>query len=561
MNLLNPKFWRNLGITLALFVGVAIISWPQYQKWKERRIIRQSRQFFYQGQLNQALISAHQVLSLNEKNLEAVRLIADILETGSSPQALIWRKRAWELDSKNKTNALAWAGSALKFGNIKSCAEALAQVPAEAKESVIFHEISGLLALRQIDPTKAENHFTRALKLDPANDAVLWHLAGLNLTSTNPALQAAAIENLEGLAQKPGSRSSSLRTLANYFFTVTNRSKALEVSTRLATSPTATFSDKVYHLTSLHLVSPGQVDPLVSTLQNEAILNADRSHELVGWMIRHGRAGQALAWYQTLGTNVSGDILLQMAVSDAFVELRDWPGLEVFLVKKSWGEKEYLRRATLARAYREQENLRASETEWEGAVRLAISNPMDLVTLGRLASNWKWDEQSESILWMLVKAFPEQQWPLEVLYEHYNENQNTPGLYRLFKVISENDSKSLVAKNNFALLCLLMGVEKGRSHQMAREVFQESPTNLVFACTYAFSQFLSGNTENAIKVLEDFPANQILQNPNTSLYFGYMLAQNSRKENARPYLQKAQSARMLPEEKFMLDDALDLLRR
>ena len=115
-------------------------------------------------------------------------------------------------------------------------------------------------------------------------------------------------------------------------------------------------------------------------------------------------------------------------------------------------------------------------------------------------------------------------------------------------------------QNNFALVCLLLGVDSNRANKMAADIYKKNPNNLTYASTYAFSLFLRGNAKEAAETLDHFSPGD-LQKAAVASYYGVFLAAAGRKQQARYYLERGMSAQLLPEEKALLEKASLAARR
>jgi hypothetical protein len=89
---------------------------------------------------------------------------------------------------------------------------------------------------------------------------------------------------------------------------------------------------------------------------------------------------------------------------------------------------------------------------------------------------------------------------------------------------------------------------------MAREVYLQHPKVSAFAATYAYSQYVQGDTAGGIKTLEALTPRQ-LEQPGVAVYYGVLLASAGETNKAVKYLDIADTGNLLPEEKDLAKTA------
>jgi Flp pilus assembly protein TadD len=85
------------------------------------------------------------------------------------------------------------------------------------------------------------------------------------------------------------------------------------------------------------------------------------------------------------------------------------------------------------------------------------------------------------------------------------------------------------------------------AHRLAKEAFDNEPSDPLVLSTYAYSLLLQGRQDEAVRVLNNLkpPALQI---PSVAACYGVIEAQSGNMEAAREPLERAQAAKLLPEE-------------
>ncbi len=95
---------------------------------------------------------------------------------------------------------------------------------------------------------------------------------------------------------------------------------------------------------------------------------------------------------------------------------------------------------------------------------------------------------------------------------------------------------------------------------MARELNQKEPGDGSFASTYAFALYQTGDTAGALRVFSALFPEQ-LRDPSVALYYGVILAGAGHKQEAAAALAKTGGAKLLPEEKALVESVQANLAR
>ncbi len=89
-----------------------------------------------------------------------------------------------------------WAEAAIKENDLTSAVEALDGVEEGSRNTAVYHKLKGALAWSQHNAASAEEEYSAAAKLEPANSAIQINLATIRLASTNEAVDQAAAHHL-----------------------------------------------------------------------------------------------------------------------------------------------------------------------------------------------------------------------------------------------------------------------------------------------------------------------------------------------------------------------------
>jgi len=545
---------KTLYIALGILVAVAAGAWlsrPAYKHWKQQRCVEQARGFLAREDYRNAALAARQALTLNPANIEATRVMAELVEKTRSPGAISWRQRLVELEPASITNRLRLAEAALVAGQMALASQSLQAIAPTNRVTVPFQEMAAMIALATNNFSAAEAHYVEAIRLDPTNRLLQLNRAVLEMQSTNVAASEAARARIESLAQEPALRRNALNNLVSASLRQRDVPRALGYSRQLLGSPEAGFDDRLRHLTLLKDFSTEDHAAFLAKLQQEAEADPRQVQALNGWLLERKMADEANRWLESLPANRRSPEKVTMARADVALVRSNWNGLVVLLKNTKWKEVDFLRRAMLARAFRELKQPNAAEAEWRGATQEAVEQPGSAAALARVAGAWGWQREQDELLWSIVQRFPRETWALEMLQQQYTVRLDTRGLQRVYATIAGFNPRDMIAKNNLAAVSLLLNNQMSQAHQLAREIYQANPTNEIFASTYAWSLHVQGKSAEALQTMEKLSPRH-LENPAIALYYGALLATNRQPQKAKLYLDIAARSPLLPEEKALL---------
>jgi predicted Zn-dependent protease len=141
-----------------------------------------------------------------------------------------------------------------------------------------------------------------------------------------------------------------------------------------------------------------------------------------------------------------------------------------------------------------------------------------------------------------------------LLYNRLFAAGNTPALHNLLLKTSVAVPSNTDLKNNLAMVSLLLNPREAKAYDLARDVYAKDPQNPFILSTYAYSLFLQHKADEALKLFDALPAQQ-LTNAAVATYFGIILAGSGQGPKARPYLDLAERAKLLPEERNLVKKA------
>ena len=319
------------------------------------------------------------------------------------------------------------------------------------------------------------------------------------------------------------------------------------------------FSDRLLYLEILRQLRDPEFTEYLKKLENEAAVQPADLAALISWMAGNETAAAAVEFAKTLPPESLAKWPVLPALATAYTNLRDWAGLEHLTKTTEWPQFEFLRRAYLSRALREQDKKFPAEQEWVAAQKEASVRPQSLLVLARTVATWGWEAETVDLLWILAKSDETKLEALQTLYQHYAKRGDTTGLYRTLLRLVEALPNDLSLQNNLAQVSLLLGADVERARKLAAEIKGKEPSNGAYVSTYAFSLYAKGDVKGAAQAMGQLSADQ-LGDPSVATYYGVILAADGQKEKAREYLRRAPEANLLPEEKTLVAKAETLVR-
>ena len=552
---------RKIFIILLCSIAVLLAGYAgfrSYKVWKCNHLMALAHQFLAKADGRNASLCAQQVLHSDPRNLDAMRVMAQLSEATRSPSALLWWSRVVELNPHSLDDRLALAQTAVLMRDYAIATNALGGVDAAGRNTVAYHNVAGAVAAAANQPAQAEAQFVEAARLDPDNQSVQLNLAVVRLHGSNNLDQAEARIMLQRISLNPTNaflRCQALRELAVDALRHLQANQALSLSQQLLQETNSTFQDRLLRLEVLQETGNAGFRSTLMAFQREASGDPAKISELATWQMTKNLPQDLVSWLRTLSPNMRTNQTVELLFAESYTMLRDWHGLQASVQPQNWAELEFLRHAFLSRALRGQGLSDSAEAEWELALKDANSpQATSLVILLRLAAEWHWQSETEDILWTIVNRFPGERWAAQTLTDALYAGGRTRSLMKLFSQESQRNPSDLSAKNNLAMTAMLLDAPELKPNDLAREVYKASPTNATYVSTYAFSLFRQGKNAEALRVMKTLTPRE-LQDPAIAGYYGLILKATGDRARARAYLDWTAKATLLPEEKRLFDQA------
>jgi hypothetical protein len=539
-----------LGL-IVLTIGPKLVS-----AWQESRWLRSAETNLKQGNFSAANEAARKALAINRDSLSACEILAETTEKQNRAETVGWRAQIARLRPRDTASQLNLASAALRFGQLDTARKALESVPKENRESASYHVVAGWLARAQGDEASQERHFAAALEKEPHNETYQYNLAAVRIKLPDPQRQAQARETLERLAKSAPFRVGSLRALLNDAVQRSNLEAADRFAQELQLSPQVTFSDDLLCLDFYKKLDQKKLATLLEKVKSLAAREPDDLAALMGWMNANGMSADVLRWMEKLPLEKTATPSAAIEVADAFSAQKNWSRLRRWTKGDDWGDFEYLRLAyqAYARQQSKQEGAEA-ETVWHDAERACEENPEREIRLARLASKWKLPAQAEQ-LWLRVAHDPlSRREALDSLFAIYRANNDLPNLYLTAMRLHETSPDEPLISAEYARLSLLLDRNRDEGRRVAKEAFDQAPTEPPCAVTQALFLNSDGHAADGIAILQKLPPEK-LHDPRLALYLAVLLLNDGKPEAAREFIDEANSGFVFPEEKKLLEEAV-----
>jgi Flp pilus assembly protein TadD len=240
--------------------------------------------------------------------------------------------------------------------------------------------------------------------------------------------------------------------------------------------------------------------------------------------------------------------------------LGDAPGMEAVLRGEPWREREFLRAALLAHAYRAQGRVADFSATWRLALIATGSDRGRMLALLARADDWRWAVERHEVIWKLFGLEPENTTIQDALIRWERHRGDTPALRRIYVRIVEVSPADEVARNNLAYTSLLIDVGAVSAGLMAAELAAKYPENPYYATTLALALHRQGDDAGALAVLDRLSLAQRSE-PVRALLRARCLASLGQFEPAQDLLDGVVLAELLPEERKLAAEARVALAR
>lgn len=548
-----------LGIIIVLVAG-GIFGHKAYRDWQERRLVAQANALINEGNLKRASLDARRIVQVNPDSVPGCRIMARLAEITGSKTAIEWRRRVVDLQPNSAPDMIALGRAAVRFNDKAALEFVLGKLPEGAKTTAEYHAFAAELALSRNDPAGMEEHLREAVRLDPANQDNLLRLATVQAASSDNATHELGKQVLADLQKEPAFRRDATRRLLIDALRRHNFEEAITLGRQLDTLPDKAFADRLLLLSAFHGSASPEFSSFVQELKNSAASDPEQAAELLSWFNGNGMPAAAIAWAAQLPPETMTQKGVPIALADSYIAAADWEGMRRVVKTGNWGSIDFLRNALATRAAREMNDEPVAAAEWAEAIKKVSANPAQALTLAEVVQKWGWMNETIELFWLASKDPANGDAALQALYNHFSKSGATQDLYRVLLHRQEFLPSDRNIQNNVAQLSLLLNLNVERARKIARDLYESEPKNPVYASSYAFALHTKGDDKQALKILNTLTPEQLRQ-PDLAAYYGIVLAATGDHARAAEYLDLAEKAGLLPEERALVEKARRTLAR
>jgi uncharacterized protein HemY len=553
-----PWTVRRGALLVSALALLGVFTWvglKGYGRWKQARLMKQAQSFLKAEDYKNAGLAAQKVLALNPTRVEAFEVMAKLADRAGSPDAVRWYERLVALRPQIAQYRIELARLALAGGHLAQAESALAGIAVPDQTNPGYPHLQAALALARKDVTQAETHAEEALRLIPTNKVYQFDLASIRLQSKDTNKVSEARATLEALKSDKELRLEVLRLLARKALTDENTSAALALTEEIQQEPRAEMRDTILRLNLLRDRPTPEFQAGLKLAQQRAAPEAAAAAELARWMANHDKAIEASNWIKSLPAGARKDKRVRMAWAECLSAAKNWKAVQTELAaEQDWGEAECVRLITLARADKETGNSASAKRHLGLAVGATEGRPEMLGALARTVVSWGWLSDATDILWKIARNDPKPDWALNSLYNYYRERGDTRELLRVTKRIHDIHPENEGIKNNLIVYSILLRQDIAEMLVMAKQLKDKHSSHPGIVSTYALALHLAGRTEEGVKVMGELGETNLKQ-PDVAAYYAIILAANGDAARAAQYASLARAAKLLPEERALLEQA------
>jgi Flp pilus assembly protein TadD len=329
----------------------------------------------------------------------------------------------------------------------------------------------------------------------------------------------------------------------------------VSLALELQAEPGATWADQIACLDVHQRGAHPNFAVQLGRLQTVAASDPPRVLALVHWMNANGLAERVLEWSRELPAKVTAEPPISGVLAESCLAVKDWGTMRKLVAGGNWGPLEFMRHAFNARLLRADAQAADAGFEWNAALKAAGRQTAALRALARVAESWGMTAEADQVLWGLARGPQEDAtWALGRLLQRAQAAGDTHGLFRVLGRLIELHPADDQARNNWAMIAMLLKLDLSRAREMARDLHARHPGDALFASTHAFALHSQGHTADALAVMSSFPEPQ-LQTPAIAAYHGVFLAAAGKKTEAAKYFRHSEGAKLLPEEQALIAEA------
>jgi Flp pilus assembly protein TadD len=557
------KRWLAGGLLAAAVLGAGYYglrhyAWPAVKAWRIARMNREAGAFLASGDLANALLTARKSLQSTTQNAAAWRIAAAAAAARHQPDAVSYQDSLCR-EEPTKENRLELIRLALRFDVPGYALRVIQAATKDARDDPEFHRLAAEVYTRTGQPLLAKLHLIALTQLEPADRTAQLDLAEIELAADplrkDPGLRARVL----ALSAQPDVHIRALTLLLRDNVAGQVTAGTDDLVRRLQLTPDLDVSGRLLVIQGLLLLGRPEALTALGQLQMAVADQPADVARVLEFLTRTGRAEQVLPWVSFLPAATRGDEQVQLQEAEALLSLHDAPGLEALLRGGHWPNRDYLREALLAHAYRDQGRSADFAEAWNLALIGAGPDLRKCTALLARADEWRWVTERHDVIWKIFALIPANESVQQLLVVWERHQGNTANLNRLFvRVVEVQPTDD--ARNNLAYTSLLLDSNLARAGLIAADLAAANPQNPYYATTHALALYKQGHVAEALARLDALSASERAE-PVRRLFRAMCLAALGQAAPASDLMNDVVLTDMLPEEKHLADGVMAEIAR
>jgi len=563
--------WLKLGIAAGIAV-LAVGGWqawdrlqPRYLRWKQERALKQAKEFIANHDAPNAQVALEVALRAVPGNPETLRVAADMLEQVGAPQAMRLRRAVVQIVPDSAEDAAKLVVSCIAFRDFNAAKDALSTTPPKVAIQPPMLRAALTFAIVTDNAPVADYIFNTLREQFPKDEGLRHAQALLRLRHPREERRLDARRELEELSKH--NPDLTLQINREFAGDALQRRDYAEVKVRqklILADPAATFTDRLQKANVDLLIDHQPFEPLFAELSPLAAKNEADAGQFAQWLLVQNRATDADRWLSGLPEPLRRSPVLKAAQADAVAQLGDWDRLAALLQDGAWGpvSKETIRLALAAQTVNNPSRPSLRRETWDMTIDSAGGSLAALRILQRLASIWKWDDESERTLWAIARTFPDQTWAHQALFNLYKERKDTNSMRDVIAILRAAEGDVPRYQHDWALLTLLAEptVSWNPAKDTMRSLYEANPDNATYGTGYAFALAQAGKGPEALAIVEKMTDSE-REYPPRAPYLAFVYGVAKKADELEKTEAFGQGQNFLPEESYLFTRAREELNR
>lgn len=568
------KSKSRILIILVLLTAIGVGAWqswdylqPRYLLWKQQRALNQAKDFIAKRDAPNAQIALEVALRTVPGNPETLRVAADMLEQVGAAQSMRLRRAVVQAVPDSVEDVEALVVSCLRFRDFNAARDALTGMTREqsAKPAGLRAALAFALAT---DNAPVADALFQQLETDlPKEDGFKIAHDLLYLRHPNEDRRRQAQAELEKLAAAHPEKALNIwRAFASNAMIRRDYTAAAKWFNTVVADPGATVADRLQKANLDLLIEKRPFEPIFAALAPLAAKSEADAAQFAQWLLVQGRSTETAQWIDRLPAAIRDSAAVKAVRADTALQNADWDQLATLVGSEAWGpiSKETIRFAMAAHTVDSANRPALRHETWDLALDSARGSLATLRILQKLAAGWQWDEESERTLWTIARAYPDQTWAHQSLFNLYRRKKDTKSLRDVIGALRESEPTVARYQHDWALFTLLIEPSNNwnPAKDIMRQLYEGDPTNPTYVTGYGFALAQAGKASEALAVVEKLPAADRDYPPRQPyLAFIYGVARKPAELERTASLATTPGTDFLPEEAYLFTRARAELER